>query len=163
MEFNTIHTLNNYSKNIQQKLVIAFQKDIDDILHKIHSEYNLKISISEFISKYNYNIPVETTCHGISQNGNKCFNKTFQNELYCKKHISQKQIIKKTVYEPFTIEMSKMSIVKPTNYTLKLIDNQKCFVDDSFVYDVDTFERIGYKTSKETYILSDNPFLLNVV
>jgi hypothetical protein len=41
----------------------------------------------------------------------------------------------------------------------KFIDNTFYYVDDEFVYDKETYEKVGYKQNNE-YVLTFDPFLL---
>ena len=50
--------------------------------------------------------------------------------------------------------------IDKSNYKKQLIDNSFYYIDDSFIYNTSTLEKVGYIENNE-FILTDDPFILN--
>ena len=162
--------------NIPSSIVRAYTKDISKILEDVFFEYDIhykdtqekvpkEILMRKFLSIFDNSEQDVKICLGVSQNGNKCCRRVREGSDYCKTHqyleyrsqIGEKQ---KDVQDVFVIESSGLPKTfdksQLKNYQ---IDGTFYYVDDSFVYDKNTLERVGY-TEGSRYILTDDPFIL---
>lgn len=159
-----------------QKLI---SKDIETIINHIFDNYtvtekNTSIEvekntiISHFLSKKE---PIIKRCCGINQNGSQCSRNTLENKMYCKIHILKYDTslfsMKQTPQKLEQIELQKNEFVdyekceKPDVSQLKkiFIDDSFYYVDEKYMYDYITKEKIGFIDNGE-YILSNDPFIL---
>lgn len=163
--------------NIQSSISRAYTKDISKILDDIFFEYDIhykdtqekvpkEILLRKFLLVFDNSEQDVKICIGVSQNGNKCCRRVRDGSDYCKTHQYLEFTARKSEIREgqntnvFVIENS--SVEKTLDKTvLKTcqIDGTFYYVDDSFVYDKNTLERVGY-TEGSRYILTDDPFIL---
>jgi predicted glycosyltransferase len=162
--------------NIPNSISRAYTKDITKILDDMFFEYdivyketdqkvNKDILLRKFLSVFDNSQDEQKICIGVSQNGNKCCRRVREGSNYCKTHQYleyKSQIVEKqNSQDVFVIENSDLpkSLDKFKNHTCIQIDGTFYYEDDSFVYDKNTLERVGYKEGSK-YVLTDDPFVL---
>jgi hypothetical protein len=160
--------------NIPNSIERAYIKDITTIVEDILFEYDIfykdtdqrvqkEIFLRRFINIFGKQEEVKI-CRGISQNGNKCCRRVLDNTDYCKTHKylefrqqTQQEMKSDNV---FVIEASNIpKTLDTTSLQTHMVDGSFYYVDDSFIYDKQTLERVGY-VEKDNYILTDDPFIL---
>lgn len=163
--------------NIPSSISRAYTKDISKILDDVFFEYDIhykdtrekvpkEILIRKFLSVFDNSEQDDVKiCMGVSQNGNKCCRRVREGLNYCKTHQyleyrSRSQTVEKQNNDVFIIENSDLpkTLDKSELKTFQ-IDGTFYYVDDSFVYDKNTLERVGY-TEGSRYVLTDDPFIL---
>lgn len=105
-------------------------------------------------------------CNGILKNSTQCPNSSFDKFNYCKKHcVLNTYAHKITKAEPIeTIEIIPIEITKKkitTKLKKKFIDDSFYNIDEYYIYDTETLEKVGYLTESNEYIFTTDPFLLN--
>lgn len=176
------------TNSLGEKIKNAFIKDIERSLDKLIRDYDIfKRGTCELINKNellsiflkNYDI---NYCSAATKNGTKCKNKAINNSHYCGKHIYSMDNIKDLLhtrnnkYEEineesekettFIIEKNSCMINDTNNLKKILIEDSFYLTDDKWIYDKETFEKVGYTQCKSEsegveYILSNDPFILN--
>lgn len=167
MELDKIYKrLENLPKSISR----AYLKDITKVIDDIFYEYDIfykdsKKSVDKdiFTRKFLKNDIEEDLkiCKGFSQNGNKCCRRSYGNSDYCKTHQYlqfQTNYQEKQNENLFIIESSK-HIYDRSNFKKHQIDGTFYYIDESFIYDINSLERVGY-IQNDKYILTDDPFIL---
>lgn len=162
--------------NIPSSISRAYTKDISKILDEVCFEYDIfyketnqivpkEILLRKFLSVFDNSEEEIKICVGISQNGNKCCRRVREGSNYCKTHQyleyrSQIAETQNNVQNVFVIESSDLpKSLDKTQLKTCQIDGTFYYVDDSFVYDKNTLERVGY-TEGSRYVLTDDPFIL---
>jgi hypothetical protein len=162
--------------NITSSISRAYTKDISKILDDVFFEYDIhykdtqekvpkEILLRKFLSIFDNSEQDVKICIGVSQNGNKCCRRVREESNYCKTHqyleYRSKIDDEKQKDNLFIIESSELQnkLDKYEHHTSIQIDGTFYYVDDSFVYDKKTLERVGY-TEGSKYILTDDPFIL---
>jgi hypothetical protein len=176
----------NRLRNLSNDLKTSCTKDIISILDIICEEYDIVYKNTDQIVKkqvltnrlrelLNENTQEEISiCRGFSQNGNKCFKRSQQNSNYCKIHAYLAFREKTTNYISIggdvnsnLIEQIELNKNHDTNKTPSL---EKTFINDSFyyydkrfIYDCDCLDKVGYIDETQGFILTDDPFLLEIL
>lgn len=171
-----------YLNNISDKLSNCIKKDIQCIIDKILSNYDIyikntdkQITKEQLINK----LMSMDRCRYISDNGKVCLHKNSQNTKYCKIHLTKsinRSILQKsepvTKKEMLLIQTKNKTGIKTGNKKLnkKFIKDTLYYVDDNFIYDPDTLDKVGYISSdgdnqseNESFILTDDPFVLGII
>jgi hypothetical protein len=157
----------------------AYVKDISTIIDDIFFEYDIfykdtnqnvskEILLHKFLNIFGKYEQVKM-CIGISQNGNKCCKRAQNESDYCKTH-KYLEFRQKT-NDNFTSQNDNLFLIEGSfenentknidtkNMKKQLIDGTIYYTDSSFVYEIDSLERVGY-VDNEKYILTDDPFIL---
>lgn len=173
-------------QNTSLKIEKAYVNDIIKITNMIFDEYditykntNIPVEKDIFVNKFKiFQTNNVLICKGISKNGNKCSRKASDNSKYCKthnylafrEHINDKIDITENV---FVIEKNNENTLSNNfgygidtddnlniqKMELKLINDSFYYIDDEYIYDKDSLNKVGYIHNKE-YILTDDPFIL---
>jgi hypothetical protein len=160
--------------NIPNSIERAYIKDITTIVEDILFEYDIfykdteqrvqkEIFLRRFLNIFGKQEEVKI-CRGISQNGNKCCRRVLDNTDYCKTHkyleFREKSHQETKSDNVFVIEGSNIpKTLDTTNLQTRMVDGTFYYVDESFVYDKQTLERVGY-IETDRCILTDDPFIL---
>ena len=172
--------------NLSSDLKNSCSKDILHIFDIIFEEYDIvykntgKIVNKQILTdrlhdllneKVQEEIPV---CKGFSQNGNKCFKRSQQNSNYCKVHaylafreknalVSNNKIDTLTsnnIYTPMNLSKNKIDIL---SLEKTFINDSFYYHDKSFIYDKESLEKVGYIENENDFILTDDPFILEML
>jgi hypothetical protein len=155
-----------------QKLI---SRDIETIINYIFDNYTVedkttekridrKEIISHFLSKGE---DVIQRCCGINQNGSRCSRNTLENKMYCKIHILKfdtslfKTCQHQHQHQHQVQEETKSAHPNISELDKIFIDNSFYYVDEKYMYDVSTGEKVGFQQNGE-YIVSNDPFILGI-
>jgi len=167
--------------NLSSDLKNSCSKDILHIFDIIFEEYDIvykntdKIVIKQILTDRLHNLLNEKVkeeipvCKGFSQNGNKCFKRTQQNSNYCKVHaylafreknalVSNNKI--DTYVTPMNLSKNKIDIL---SLEKTFINDSFYYHDKSFIYDKESLEKVGYIENENDFILTDDPFILEML
>jgi hypothetical protein len=163
--------------NMNSSVERAYVKDISTIIDDIFFEYDIfykdtnqnvskEILLHKFLNIFGNSDEIKM-CIGISQNGNKCCKRAQNKSDYCKTH-KYLEFRQKT-NDNFTLQNDNLFLIEESvknadninikNMKKQLIDGTIYYTDSSFVYDIDSLERVGY-VDNEKCILTDDPFIL---
>lgn len=177
--------LNNLSSDLKN----SCSKDILHIFDIIFEEYDIvykntdKIVNKQILTDRLHNLLNEKVkeeipvCKGFSQNGNKCFKRTQQNSNYCKVHaylaFREKNALPINLSNNKIDTLTSNNIYTPMNLSKNKIDIlslEKTFINDSFyyhdkrfIYDKESLEKVGYIENENDFILTDDPFILEIL
>ena len=165
--------LENISNNFEK----AYENDINFIIDNLFEEYDIlykdtnitvhkNIILNKFLSILG-KTQDDIICNGFSQNGNKCFRKASRDSEYCKTHsylaFKQHNLTTKpsgtqdiVVFVPNNQDNININGLKK-----QLIEDTFYYIDDTYIYNIDSLERVGYIEDSKFY-LTDDPFILNV-
>jgi len=106
-------------------------------------------------------------CCGVTKTGTRCTKRSMTGSDYCKAHLYKQYISQQaSLYK----EQSKLYVMTESNESPKdietidgvekvMIDGSFYWADSCFVYDMDTFDRVGYVEDGRR-VLTDDPFEL---
>lgn len=182
MELNKI--IEN-SKDFPNKLNKAFQKDLNNIINILIENFDIyqrdsKVRIEkEYLHKFlTKDFKTENVCSAVTKNGLNCSKKSHGDSKYCKIHYNKHMYenlqknkmneyteVKDTV--PILLFQSEKNNEIREDLEKKFIEDSFYLVDDKFIYDNTTYEKVGYiridnVTENKEYILTDDPFILGV-
>lgn len=116
----------------------------------------------------------DKTCSALTKMGTKCTNKANHNSKYCKRH-AEKELFD-TMERDFALRSEpKMGIEivdqikeeSKDNMKKKFIEDTFYYIDEKYIYNMDTMEKEGYIESgdagegvKLNFILTKDPFVL---
>jgi hypothetical protein len=160
----------------------AIKKDIYNIVNLLKIQFdicergsNVIVSneklIKEIQNMFEFTQP--KLCSGVTKTGSRCTRRIITGSEYCKAHLykqytyQQKSLRKSNEYLSQNVN-TKLYVM--TNYNDKhgeniegivkiLIDGSFYYADSSFIYDMDSFDKVGY-VEGEKHVLSDDPFVL---
>lgn len=152
--------LDIYKRGVQQ------QKD------NLISQGELKRIVQHYLSLH-----IESKiCQGITSQNNRCTRKAKSNSSYCQLHINKyrnltvKHERKEYVNKQDIVVVScadKNSNVGKTNMRTKFLDDKFYHIDEKYIYEKDTLEKVGYikinENGKSDFILTDDPFILEEI
>ena len=181
------------SKTIEiscDKIKNAYKKDIEKAIDKLFEDYDIyKRGTKDIILKKELeyifltgNFEVKY-CSAATKSGTKCKHKVLENTNFCGKHLYSTENLRNLLHKQsgektsmtkeendfFIIEKNYESENTPNNSNFKnvLIENAFYYVDDKWVYDKQTMEKVGYVETNEKeenddigYILTSDPFIL---
>lgn len=149
-------------------------KDIEEICNIIAMEYDVRDrnDNEKIISKqvlYNSIMNYfgnDLFCCAQTANGSNCTRKAHANSKYCKIHIQKystprTSITTHRVTTPiYVVENRKPPSIQPSGMIKKLINDSFYFIDEKYIYDIETHEKVGYIKNNE-HVLTDDPFVLD--
>ena len=161
--------------NIPSSFERAYKKDIAVIIDNLFLEYDIHykdtstqvqkaIILNRFLSLLG-GPREDVICKGISQNGNKCCRKAQDGSEYCKTHsylaFRQQTSSSEQPDVLFVIENDNKNNLNVDKSKLNktLIEDTFYYTDNSFVYDTNSLERVGY-VEGDKFFLTDDPFIL---
>jgi len=183
MELSKITEITN---SLSDKIKTAYKKDIDKIIDILIQEYDIcKRDTNEQITKNelksiffkNYEIKY---CSAVTKNGLQCKHKVLNDSLYCNKHIYSMQNFKNFIHKNYETESQNQEIqndnknlifiqendknvteckINKRNLKNVLIENEFYLIDEKWIYDKNTMEKMGYIENNE-YILTSDPFII---
>jgi hypothetical protein len=161
----------NKLRNVSLDLEKLYIKGIISMIDVIYEECDVVergtkkfMSKEELIARCRL-VTRENICKAMCQSGSKCIRKCIDGGEYCKMHIglSIKDNMNSMVY---MYEKKQMEgdvdvdvDVDVSGMRVKFIEDKFYYVDEVYIYDRGTKEKVGY-ISKEGYILTDDPFVL---
>lgn len=164
--------------NLPNNLERAYINDISTVIDQLLEEYSIcyketNVSVPRNILLGRFKLKLlnkeETNfCNGFSKNGNKCTNKTFEESKYCKRHhylTFKEQFETVNLKSDIVIFNTNNETKKQDTSTLqkKMIDDTFYYIDDEFIYEIDTLQKVGYiemDGTNKNYILTSDPFIL---
>ena len=164
------------SARIRSDIERAYSKDLEYLIENLVDDYNIvskttgetlkRRALTDLVNKFTKMQSEQSKtshCQAVCLNGNRCVWKTLPDTDYCKRHIGLS--FQRNTSEPelsqFYLLESDEAVARPTNTKLqsKLIEDAFYDIDDDFIYDKTTGERVGY-ISDNNYILTNDPFEL---
>lgn len=105
-------------------------------------------------------------CLGIT-NSKQCNFKSILDYDYCKKHVKnvQQKITHDTIDIPIVLLKSKINDSNDINKKPKVFISEMdsfYYIDENFIYDTITFEKVGIIKNKE-YVFTENPYILELI
>jgi hypothetical protein len=177
----------NRLRNLSNDLKTSCAKDIINILDIIFEEYDIVYKNTDQIVKkqvltnrlrelLNENIQDEISiCRGFSQNGNKCFKRSQQNSNYCKVHaylafrenttnniLSIGGKVHSNLIEQIELNKNHNTNKKPS-LEKTFIKDSFYYYDKRFIYDSDSLDKVGYIDETQGFVLTDDPFILEIL
>lgn len=158
----------------------AIKKDLETIVNGLKIQFDIyergttefvttdKLT-KEILSMFQFAQEMKI-CSGITKAGTRCTKRSVTGSDYCKAHIyksylSQQTTINKTkdttLLYMMTDETTKTDIHKNQIDGVEkvLIEGTFYYTDSSYVYDTETFDKVGYVENGRT-VLTDDPFEL---
>lgn len=171
----------NKLRNVSLDLEKLYIKDMISMISMIYEECDVvERGTKKFISKEDLIVRCklgvrDNICKAMCQTGSKCIRKCVDGGEYCKMHIglSIREKINNMVYideyKSEEIELEELSdsvgSFKEDNkgeMSIKFIEDVFYYVDERYIYDRVSRERVGY-ISDGRYILTDDPFILDAI
>lgn len=170
----------NKLRNVSLDLEKLYIKDVISMINVIYEECDVVergtkkfMSKEELIARCRLGIR-DNICKAMCQSGSKCIRKCVDGGEYCKMHIGlsikenmnsmnnmvymyEKQVEREDsvgVDVDVDVDVKDMSGMRT-----KFIEDMFYYVDEMYIYDRGTREKVGY-ISKGEYILTDDPFVL---
>ena len=175
-----LERLSKKLSSLSTKVEKSYIKDIKTVIDTMMGDFEIYykdtdqlVSNENIINRFRAIFSTQDNiiiCKGISQNGNKCTRKTTNESDFCKVHsyLAFKQHQESKSQNLYIIEEQfkqndNQNLLDKTN--LELIDDTFYYVDSHFIYDKNSFDKVGYveyNNSKTEYILTDDPFILGM-
>lgn len=155
----------------------AIKKDIQSIINSLTIQFDIYergtnefvttdkltkeiLKMFEFTQQINF-------CSGVTKMGTRCTKRSIIGSEYCKAHIYKHYMSQQTsIHNANKDGMLYMMTESPDNVKEKidgvektLIDGTFYYTDSSFIYDNDSFDKVGYIEDGK-YVLTDDPFVL---
>jgi hypothetical protein len=157
----------------------AYKKDITVIIDNLFEEYDIhykdtstQVQKAIILNKFLLILGSsreDIICKGVSQNGNKCCRKAQDGSEYCKTHSYLEFRQNLTTQKQHSEQQNVLFVIENENTNNLNIDKSKLsktliedtfyYTDDSFVYNTDSLERVGY-VEHGKFFLTDDPFIL---
>lgn len=160
----------------------AIKKDLESIVNLLKIQYDIyergtKNDVSkdklmtEILQLFEFTQPIRICC-GITKMRTRCTKRSMPGLDYCKAHM----------YNQYTTslhpeESAKLYVMTDTKTEMvdsqsfgngvekKMVDGTFYYVDSEYIYDMDSFEKVGYVDENLTehikYVLTDDPFVLS--
>lgn len=173
--------------DLHVSLYNAVNDDIDYLCNKLCQDLDIYkrgarnhlISQGELkqIMQLYLNLHIESKfCQGITSQNNRCTRKAKTNSSYCQLHInkyrtSHNLTIKheKNIndHDVVLVTKSNDNSVGKTSMKTKFLDDKFYNIDEKFIYEKDTLDKVGYikidEHGNSEYILTDDPFILEEI
>lgn len=166
-------------ENLSSDLRKSYIKDINKLLEKMLEDYdivykntnkivNKDIVIHNIIDTYLVVDKEISICKGFSQNGNKCCKRSQADSAYCKVHnyLEFRERVTGNDFKNSLIEFqfgSNKKEIDNTSLQTKFINDSLYYYDNRFIYDQTSLEKVGYIDERNTFVLTDDPFLLEMI
>lgn len=169
----TAQCLQSFSKKIHESL----EHDIESLIVLMYTTFDMydkqtdeKVTldaVKHCIKQQVCKPPLADCCVALTKSNTRCIRKAQMGSEFCAQHAKMHfyQTPKPTIHIPDIIQLplpsSQPCINSPPN-TLqkKFVHDSLYFVDDQFIYDITTKEKVGYISTNGEYTLTDNPFEL---
>jgi hypothetical protein len=176
MEIKKLITkINTLSNNIQS----AYKNDIEILINYIMEDFdiyergsNIRIKKEQILNYIQNKLNIEKkTCNALTKNNTLCTRGCYLDSDYCKLHVN-KMFFDNQNKQPHipTTELCDLLVIendnknnisnKDNNFSKKFIDDSFYYIDTHYIYDIETYEKVGYIKNGE-YILTDDPFVLD--
>jgi hypothetical protein len=162
----------NKLKDVSLELEKSYTKDMMAIIENIYNNYDVKergtdklVSKGELISRFKLSEKNESMiCLAMCQNGNKCVRRSMEGSEYCKMHIglSIRNKISDVLMEVEVLDVGEGVMKVEGDIGIKnerFIEDMFYYVDERYIYDKETLEKVGV-VSRGEYILTSDPFIL---
>lgn len=156
-------------RDVSLELEKSYTKDMMAIIENIYNNYDIKergtdklVSKGELIARFKLSEKNESMiCLAMCQNGNKCVRRPMEGSEYCKMHIglSLRNKFNEVMMEVEVLDVSKGIMEDVDKKEERFIEDMFYYVDERYIYDKETLERVGI-VSKGEYILTNDPFIL---
>ena len=153
------------------KEYIKFRDKIKkEIINLIYDKYIIMDRQGNFIDKNNLKLENDNTrCIGVLSNYKQCSKNAIKDNDYCKIHLSTN---KKSLYHnkqvdesldaDILIQAHKERLNVSKNLKKQFIEDTFYWIDDKYIYDIDSYEKVGIIENDEFKLTSD-PYLLNIL
>lgn len=157
----------------------AFARDMEDFINQCIDEYDIfergttnridrKTLINRLRLQLNQDQPL---CQAILKTGTPCTRRCRELSRYCKTHETKRffdncrEQVPGQLQEPILVveNQSRASLEMQEDMDCVFIDDAFYYIDDRFVYDKDTLEKVGYvegNGNEAQYVLTGDPFVL---
>lgn len=176
----------NKLRNVSLDLEKLYIKDLISMINVIYEECDVvERGSKKFISKEELIVRCklgirDNICKAMCQTGSKCIRKSVDGGEYCKMHIGLSikdninSVVSMQMYERNEIKEEReielegkkkindmnTNVMNMNNMKSKFIEDTFYYVDEKYIYDRETLEKVGY-ISDNVCILTDDPFILD--
>jgi hypothetical protein len=171
-----IAKINTLSNNIQN----AYKNDIEILINYIMEDFdicergsNIRIKKEQILNYIQSKLNIEKkTCNALTKNNTLCTRSCYLDSDYCKLHVNkmffdnQNKQIHTQINESLSCDLlviennNDKNNVPNKDLSKKFIDDSFYYIDSYYIYDTETYEKVGYIKNGE-YILTDDPFILD--
>lgn len=153
-------TENKFLENYRKKLIKEFSKCILKNF-KVTNSDDINVN-EEDIIKVLCNPKIIKRCIGITSSGviSQCTRNAIDKIDYCKTHMYKIGLLKDDTFIDINYITNDNSNVKQNNLKKKFINDSFYNIDNEYIYDINTNNKVGYIYQSE-YILTSDPFILN--
>jgi hypothetical protein len=170
------------SKTLASSIESALKVDLDKIVTTLLCENDIYMRGTKNLAKKDelmerlldlYNIRnnvMHEFCCAVTSSGKRCTRRCQASLSYCKTHSYRSILDERQEQSNSLTTESNVFHVKPKRENVstekmekKLIDDSFYYVDESFIYDVISHEKMGYVDLSGSLILTDDPFILNTL
>ena len=141
--------LENYKKKV-------IKQSIKILLNEIKINYT-----EEELFKILMQVKSKKQCIGITNMLKQCPRNATDNLDYCKTHMNNYGLTKNTTTKEIEIIHTTEIIKETANLKKKFIDDTFYYIDNYYIYDIKTMEKVGIKSNGE-FILTCDPFILKI-
>lgn len=107
-------------------------------------------------------------CVGVTKMGHPCTKKRTDGSDYCKAHFYKQLLDSKQSSNTPIYMIDDTTKTRQTDKTFsldsveqKMIDDSMYYIDSQYIYDIDSFNKVGYIHDGQ-YVLTDDPFVLGM-
>jgi hypothetical protein len=170
----------NKTRDISGNIEQALAKDIDAVINVLYEDFDVchrgskqlvdKALLSNKLKMMFAAQAAEAVCCAILKSGTRCTRKSCVNSKYCKSH-QMKQYLERQSHmmqddKLFVLEKTHIEDVdKKQELRRQFVEDSFYLVDDNYVYNQDSLEKVGYVDSRDgiiNYVLTDDPFILGL-
>lgn len=168
---------------LYKEYIVLKKKIQKEFIQQLYNKYLVFDRDGNQVLINEFSLELFKQCVGVNPNNKQCQQNALINGNYCAKHFKKyikengKEHIKENMKENLTTsdleeisDTSQLSVLTHFTYKESLIDKetlQKKFIEDSFyyiddkyIYDMTTLEKLGY-IQNNRFILTNDPFILN--
>lgn len=169
-------------RNVSLELEKSYIKDLINVIDVIYQECDVvERGTKKFVSKEELIVRCKLgmkndICKAMCQSGSKCIRKCVDGGEYCKMHIGlsikySMNVVSVNDKDMNGVDMNGVDMngvdmsgvdMSGVGMETKFIEDTFYYVDEKYVYDRGTMERVGYRSGGE-YILTSDPFILGCV
>lgn len=139
-----------------------------EIINLIYEKYIIMDKHGNFIDKNNLKLEnINKRCIGVLSNYKQCNKIALSDNEYCKTHLfsnkmstfNNKSNDKDT---DIIIQTQKECLNLSNNLKKQFIEDTFFWIDDKYIYDIDSYEKVGIIIDNQFKLTSD-PYLLNIL
>jgi hypothetical protein len=168
----------NKIKRLPLSVEEAYNADLESLVSYLLIDFDIQFRGSkenaskEVLTKYIKKClgMQDKTCNALTRMGTKCMNKANYNSKYCKRHVEKElfdtmeraDAVKSDKKMAIEIVGGRDQIKSKENMSKKFIEDTFYYIDEKYIYNMDTMEKEGYIDSEKgvRYILTKDPFVL---